>query len=310
MFQSQQQSSERFRTAQFSHLRHLAIFALVVECGSFTLAAKRIGMGKSGVSRLIAELEDFVGAKLLNRSTRSLALSDAGRLLYSDCSRLIDAAVDAFDKLDPDLPLAGTLNIAATTAHGHYIMPGVIRTFSKRHPDLSIKLTLGDVFVDLAANGIDLAIRVGSPGPSPHYISKKIGEFRYRLLGQSALLSKFPNVKVPQDVMALPWLLSSRGTSSTEWVFERDGQRFPVTVSGPVAVDQLMTRLEMARNGIGVIGLPEFALSETLSGELIEILPDYKIEPQVPIYAVYPSKRFLSPKVTEFLDCLVAATRQ
>jgi len=310
MFSSAQQSADRFRAAQFAHLRHLAIFALVVESGSFTLAAQRIGLGKSGVSRLITELEDFVGAKLLNRSTRSLSLTDAGQLMFADCAQLIEAAVNAIDKLDPDLPLAGTLSIAATTAHGHYVLPPIISEFSERHPDLNIKLTLSDSFVDLVDFGIDLAIRVGSPGPSLQYISRRIDSFQYRLFAQNDLLIRFPDVVVPQDLEGLPWLLSSLGPAPTDWTFTQNGRRFPVSIRGPVTVNHLMTRLEMARNGLGVIGIPDFVVSKALADGLSEVLPEYAIEPRVPIYAVYPSARFLSPKVSEFLDCLLKASRE
>lgn len=307
MFRTQQQSTARFRAAQFAHLRHLAIFGLVVDSGSFTLAAQRIGMGKSGVSRLIAELEDFVGVRLLNRSTRTLALTDEGRLLFADCTRLIDAAVEAFDKLDPDLPLAGTLKIAATTAYGHYVLPHVIEKFSKRHPDLNMHLTLGDGFLDLVDNGIDLAIRVGSPGPSPNYISRKIGDFRYRLFGQKDMLAGYPPVQSTQDLGAVAWLMSTRGATPSEWVFEKDGTSTTVAVTGAVTTDQLMARIELAKAGLGLIGVPGFVPLAALGGGMVEVLPDHRIVPLIPIYAVYPNKRFLSPKVAEFLECLVAS---
>lgn len=303
MFYSGQQSTERFRAAQFSHLRHLAILALVVEAGSFTVAAQRIGLGKSGVSRLISELEDFVGVKLLNRSTRALSLTEEGRLLYSDCARLVDAAVEAFDKLDPDLPLAGTLNIAASTAHGNYAMPPAIAEFTSRHPDLKINLTLGEGFVDLVDNGIDLAIRVGSPGPSPHYISRRIGSFCYRLYGAKTLGTRYLAIRTPQDAASLPWMMSSLGGAPSEWTFEKDGQETKIMVSGPITVDNLMTRLAMVQSGLGVIGVPDFIPDEALTG-LVALLPDYRIVPAIPIYAVYPNTRFLSPKVSEFVECL------
>lgn len=275
----------------------------MVEAGSFTVAAQRIGLGKSGVSRLITELEEFVGVKLLNRSTRALSLTEEGRLLYADCARLVDAAVEAFDKLDPDLPLAGTLTIAASTAHGNYALPPAIAAFMRKHPDLKINLTLGEGFVDLVDNGIDLAIRVGSPGPSPHYISRRIGAFRYRLFGAPVLLGQHAAISTPDDAATLPWLLSSLGGAPTEWVFEKDGVQDKITVAGPVTVDNMMTRVAMAQSGLGLIGVPDF-IPDTALGDMVQVLPDYRIVPEIPIYAVYPNTRFLSPRVAEFLDYL------
>lgn len=303
MFYSEQQSANRFRAAQFSHLRHLALLALVVEAGSFTVAAQRIGLGKSGVSRLISELEDFVGVKLLNRSTRALSLTEEGQLFYADCARLVDAAVEAFDKLDPDLPLAGTLNIAASTAHGNFAMPPAIAEFTGRHPDLKINLTLSEGFVDLVDNGIDLAIRVGSPGPSPHYISRRIGTFSYRLFGAAPLLEQYSMIATPQDAAALPWMMSSLGNAPAEWTFQKGDAETQVTVTGPVTVDNLMTRLAMAQSGLGLIGVPDFIPESVLAG-MVQLLPEYRIVPEIPIYAVTPSARFLSPKVSEFLEYL------
>lgn len=304
MLLSEEQSSDRFRATHFSHLRHLAMFALVVDSGSFTIAAQRLGVGKSSVSRHISELEAVVGAKLLHRSTRALSLTDAGRLIHRDCAGLVDAATRAFDKLDGDLPLEGKLRIASTVEHGQYVLPPIVADFVAKNPKIDIELVLGDAFVDLVDHGIDLAIRVGSPGPSPQNISRKIAELEYQLFAHCDLVDRGAP-QTPDEAAALPWLLNSGGAGRGAWTFEKQGQEFKVQVPSRVVSNAFNARIEMAKHGGHLIAIPNFVPKGFLGDQLVPILTDYKIVPRYPIFAVYPDARFLSPKVTEFLDALI-----
>lgn len=306
MLLSKQQSTDRFRAAHFSQLRHLAMFALVVEAGSLTVAAQRLGIGKSSVSRQISELEAFVGARLLNRSTRTLSLTEAGQLIFQDCARLTEAATDALDKLDADLPLAGKLRIASTVEHGQYVLPPIVSDYLAANPAIDIELVLGDAFVDLIDNGIDLAIRVGSPGPSPQNISQKIADLRYRLLAPIDLPGGVEALKTPDDAARHPWLLNAGGPGRARWTFEKDGQSVDIDVPSRITSNAFNARIELAKLGGHLIALPNFIPESLLGDQLTEVLRDYRIVPDHAIYAVYPSARFLSPKVAEFLKLLRA----
>lgn len=180
----------------------------------------------------------------------------------------------------------------------------VIEAFSKQHPDLNVHLSLGDGFLDLVDHGIDLAIRVGSPGPSPNNISRKIGEFRDRLFGQKRFLAGYLPLHTPQQIAGLRWLVSSSGVAPSEWVFEKNRTTTALSVFGAITTDQLMTRIELAKAGLGLIGIPSFVPLSALGDDMVEVLSDHKFVPLSPIFAVYPNRRFLSPKVAEFLDCL------
>lgn len=304
MLHSEQQLTDRFRAAHFAHLRHLSIFALVVTCGSFTGAAQRLGTGKSSVSRHISELERYVGAKLLNRSTRALSLTEAGRLIYPDCARLLEAATEAFDKLDGDLPLAGTLRIAATVEHGQYVLPPIVAAFTAANPALDVDLVLGDAFIDLVDHGIDLAIRVGAPGPSPQNISRKIAELEYRLYANSAFLDEIGPLNTPQEAARHPWLLNAATRARATWTFEKDGAETEVEVPSRVVSNAFNARVELAKVSHNLIAIPDFVPDRFLSPGLTRVLADHVIVPKYPIYAVYPDARFLSPKVAEFLALL------
>ena len=305
MLRSEQQSTDRFRAAHFSHLRHLALFALVVESGSFTIAAQRLGIGKSSVSRQISELETLVGARLLNRSTRALSLTDAGRLIFPQCAQLIDAATGAFDMLDGDLPLSGTLRIASTVEHGQYVLPPIVAEYVDRNPQVDVDLVLGDAFVDLVDHRIDMAIRVGSPGPSPQNIARKIAELEYRLYANADFLSSTGPITTPQEAANHPWLLNASSRERSIWTFEKDKTRTQVEVPSRIVSNAFNARVEIAKFGQHIIAIPGFVPGRFLEPDLQQILPDYRIVPTYPIYAVYPDARFLSPKVAEFLDLLI-----
>lgn len=304
MLPNEQQSADRFRAAHFAHLKHLAMFALVVEGGSFTTAGQRLGIGKSSVSRHISELETFIGAKLLHRSTRSLSLTDEGRKIFRDCAHLVEAATSAFDRLDGDLPLQGTLKIASTVEHGQYVLPRILSEFVGQNPNIDIELVLGDNFVDLVDMGIDLAIRVGSPGPSPQNISRKIAELQYQLYGNKDFLEQIGPIRTPADAAKHPWLLNSKSPTPDKWGFEKNGKVTTVTVPSRVISNAFNARIEMAKHGQHLIAVPTFIGPEFLGPQIVPILPDYKIVPSYAVYAVYPDARFLSPKVSEFLDLL------
>jgi len=306
MFHSEQQSTDRFRAVHFAHLRHLSMFALVVEAGSFTVAAQRLGLGKSSVSRHISELETFVGAKLLHRSTRSLSLTDEGRMIFRDCAQLVEAATAAFDRLDGDLPLEGKLRIAATVEHGQYVLPPIVAAYVENNPQVDVELVLGDAFVDLVDQGIDLAIRVGSPGPSPQNIASKIAELEYAIYANATLLEESGPINTPQQAAAFPWLLNALSRSRAIWTFEKDGKQTEVEVPSRVVSNAFNARVEMAKWGRHVIAIPNFVPDGFVGDRLVRILEDYTVVPRFPIYAVYPDARFLSPKVAEFLALLKA----
>ncbi len=306
MLHTEQQSADRFRAAHFSHVRHLTLFALVVESGSFTVAAQRLGIGKSSVSRTISELETYVGAQLLNRSTRALSLTDAGRLIFQDCARMMEAATNAFDKLDGDLPLQGTLRIASTVEHGEYVLPPIVAAFVKRNPKIDVDLVLGDAFIDLVDQGIDLAIRVGSPGPSPQNVARKVAELEYRLYANAELLSRLGRLSTPHDAARHPWLLNANSPERSTWTFLKEGQHTEVRVRARVVSNAFNARVETAKFGDHFIAIPSFVPSRFLTPDLQPVLEDYQIVPKHPIFAVYPNARFLSPKVSEFLELLVA----
>ena len=295
---------EQFLPAHFARLKHLAVFAIVVDCGSFTKAGKRLGLAKSAVSRYVSELEEQVGVELLIRTTRKLVLTEAGERFYVDCARLIEAATDSFDSVEPDAHLLGSLHIGATQAFGRHVLVGAIKTFLELHPRLSIQLSLNDRFVDLVAQGIDLSFRVGSPGQAPSYVSRKIGTTRFQLFASREFVAEH-DVSSPRALEKALWVLSPLGPNPDRWTFCRGRKTWEVKADSRLLTDSAEVAVHAAELGMGIVGIPDF-MRDIPSRALVRVLPQYVAEPELSLYAVYPRRRFVSPRVSGFLAHLEA----
>ncbi len=303
MVTPKEQLAARFRPAHFARLKHLAVFAMVVDSGSFTAAGRRLGIARSAISRYVSELEAHFGVSLLRRSTRSLSLTATGERLFFNCTRLVNAAVDSVDSIGPDAGLMGSITVAAPLGYGHNVLVPALRSFMGLHPELNIQLRLNDQFVDLVENGIDLGIRVGSRGTTPNYMSRKIGEMRYRLFAQRDFVERHGGIKTPEKAEELPWILGLDGPNPSAWDFSRAGKRSQINVMSQLGISDISARIKAASLGMGLVGALEFMVSD-FTPDFVEVLGEYKIEPKIPIYAVYPSTRFVSPRIAQFLTHL------
>lgn len=279
----------------------MAVFALVVDAGSFTKAGRRLGIAKSAVSRYVSELEDEVGHELLLRTTRKLVLTDAGERFYVDCARLIEAATDSFDSIEPESLLLGSLHLGATQSFGRHVLLPAVNTFLAQHPKLSIQMSLNDRIVDLVTQGIDLSFRIGSPGTSPSYVFRKIAVTRFELFASRGFLAdhEFESVEALE---AVPWMLSSLGPQPDRWTLTRGSRKVTLRPGSQLLSDSPPIAQGAAELGMGVVGLPDFMRPS--GGVLVRLFEDWVVEPQLDIYAVYPRRRFVSPRVRGFLEHL------
>lgn len=294
---------DQFQPAHFARLKHLAVFATVVDCGSFTKAGKRLGIAKSAVSRYVSELEDSVGVSLLVRTTRKLVLTDAGQRFYVDCARMIEAATDSFDSVGPNHHLLGSLHIGATAAFGRHVLVDAVKSFQELHPRLSVQMSLHARFVDLVEQGIDVSIRIGSAGHAPSYVTRKIGSMRFQLYASNAFAAEH-DLSTPRKLERVPWVLSPLGPTPDQWTFRRGRRTWTITAQSQLLTDSAEVSVRAAEIGMGVTGLPDFM--QRLPKSLVRVLPQYVIEPELPIVAVYPQRRFVSPRVRGFLAHLRA----
>ncbi|RWK63433.1 LysR family transcriptional regulator [Mesorhizobium sp.] len=291
------------------NLNRLAYFAAVVDSGSFTRAAERLGITKAVVSQQVARLERDLGMTLLIRTTRRVHPTEAGRTFHARCLKILQQAEDAFDELaQAAAEPTGTLRIAAPNDYGTSAVVPVIAAFSARYPACRVELTLGDETIDLASGGMDVAIRVGWLADSSLQ-ARRIGIFRQFMVCGADFAGRF-TAGEPQDLAGLPFVANMALREPLLWQFSRDNDEQAVRMQATIAIDATPAVLAAVRAGAGLSVLPDFLVRDELTaGRLVQILPEWRL-PSGGIYTVYPAARFRPPKVTRFVEMLVAAEQK
>lgn len=284
-------------------MHSMAVFKRVVEAKSFSAVARETNMSQSTVSKHIASLEERLDTKLLNRSTRSLKLTEAGKEYYQHCIRILNDFQEAEasigkGKIDP----TGTLRISTSAAFGRtYILP-FLNEFLSTYPDIKIDLMFGDKYTDLVKEGIDLAIRIG-PLEDSSLIAKKIGSSPRVVVASPEYLVKHGRPKKPADLIKHSCLFYSLQKSPDLWYFNstQEGDE-SIRVSGRVKASSPDAVCDATLEGLGISILGEWYVREHIKkGRLIRILPDYK-PTAYDIHAVYPERRFVPQKVKRMIE--------
>lgn len=295
---------------EMTNLNRLVYFAAVVDAGSFTKAAEHLGITKAVVSQQVARLEQEVGTTLLMRTTRRLQTTEAGRIFHARCVSILRETEDAFSELaeartDPK----GVLRITASFDYGTSVVVPIVAAFTARYPDCKVELNLSDKAVDLIADNMDLAIRVGWLADSSLQ-ARRIGSFKQLLVASPQFADRIEKLRDPKDLTALPFVANAALREPLEWIFTHDdrGTRTVRFQSG-IAINTTPAVMEAVRHGGGMSVLPDFlALGEMSGGSLIPVLPAWHL-PSGGIYTVYPAARFRPPKVTAFVDILASAVK-
>ena len=283
----------------------LTVFHCVVKHGSYAKAADELALSASGVSRIITRLEERLGARLVQRTTRKLALTESGAAFHARTAQvLLDLAEAEAEVQRTTLQPRGTLRMSAPVVFGqHYITP-MLAELTEMYPELSFEVSLTNRFVDLIEEGMDLAVRIGSLADSRLIARRLCTNHRVLVASPSFLARHGP----PSDVMqlsALECVIFTGFSRPREW--KLIGPEGPVTlnVAGRVASNNVDVLTESAKLGLGVtVGATLSVGPALLSGELLRVLCDYQFEPTA-IFAVYPSARQLSTKVRAVVDYLV-----
>lgn len=286
----------------------LAVFTKVVEQGGFARAAERLDLSTSAVSRHVSELEAHLGARLLNRTTRRLSLTESGQAFHERALQLLadleeaEAAVAA-NALSP----RGTLKLTCSITFGERHVAPAIADFSANYPELRFDVELSDRMVDLVEEGIDLAIRIGTTG-SQALIARRIGTTAMICCASPAYVKRHGSPAVPADLAGHRCLGYAYLASRDLWQFrDAAGVEHPVRIFGPVHANNGRFLAELALAGTGIAFEPDFIVGDDIrAGRLLQLLPGFA-PPTSPIYAVYPSRRHLSAKVRAFVDFI--ATR-
>ncbi len=286
-------------------LSELEIFVNVVDTGSFTAAARRLGVSKSHVSKQVSALEDRLGAQLLHRTTRSLSLTDAGQAFYERGSLILEQIEEA-ERAVTQLQTTprGRLKISMPMTFGQRYVTPLLVEFMARFPELDVELDMSDRKVDVIDEGFDLAIRIGELQDSSLMMRKLADAERY-CCASPAYLEEYGTPTHPSDLVDHQCLQYAYGRLNTWQFVSPDDEELFVQVDGRLRANNGEALIEACVAGMGICLVPDFLIGEHLqAGRLVRILDEWN-EWNAGVYALYPHNRHLSAKVRQFVDFLV-----
>jgi DNA-binding transcriptional LysR family regulator len=311
MYAFEIQSSWAQRMVDATNLNRLSYFAAVVETGSFTRAAERLGITKAVVSQQVARLESELATTLLIRTTRRVHPTETGRMFYARCALILREAEDAFAEIaQTRAEPKGLLRITAPYDYGTSVVVPVVTAFTARYPACRTELILSDRTLDLASGKLDVAIRVGWLKDSSLQ-ARRIASFRQLMVARRAFAKQIAKAKEPSDLADFPFVANTALRDPLYWRFSRgDLERRNVHLQAAISIDTTPAVLQAVHAGGGLSVLPDFLVAQDISaGRLIHVLPEWRL-PSGGIYAVYPASRFRPPKITAFVDMLCIASKQ
>ncbi|MCL1122171.1 LysR substrate-binding domain-containing protein [Shewanella seohaensis] len=287
------------------HFSALPIFVTVVECGSFSAAGQKLGLSKSAISKRITQLEQHLGIQLLQRTTRSLSLTDAGARYFEyirPAVLLTQEGLDAISELQQTPK--GNLRISVPMVFGRLYIAPLIAEFLKRYPDIQLQMQMDDKTTDLIAGGFDLAIRIGEL-PDSNLIARKIAPCLSVICASPAYLAQHGLPIVPNELTQHNCLFYSYFQDGVEWSFHSPNGMQRIQPKGNYQVNNSDAIHRACLDGLGIANLPRFIVEPDLqAGRLQTILTDFPL-PEHGIYAVYPQRKYLPTKVTVLIEFLM-----
>jgi DNA-binding transcriptional LysR family regulator len=295
------------KVASTGLLDGVAVFVGVINAGSFTAAAHALGHSTSYVSKAVTRLEKRLGSRLLNRTTRTISLTDAGRAYYERCSQIVIDAENAERSINQlqEKP-GGLLRINAPASFGSKYLLNVLSQFMHRYPEVKLEVEFNDRLIDVVAEGYDVVIRVGEIKDS-NLVARKFTSSRGVVVASPDYLERKGCPKQAEDLAQHDCIAYSLLPTPTQWVFYKDGVRTSVMVDPRAMCNSAEIEVAMVVQGIGITRLPLFTCEqEVANGDLQIILDDYD-QLKLDVYAVYPHRQYLTAKVRAFVDYVVAA---
>lgn len=282
------------------------MFIAVMETGSFTGAAERLGTSSGQASKLISRLEAYLGVRLLNRTTRSVTPTEAGRAYYERLRPIIDE----LDTLDLDIrnisqSPRGKLRLTAPLTFGILELAPALNAFAARYPDIELDVSFTDRVVNLLDEGFDMAIRIGRPADSS-LIIRRLCAVRIVVVGAPAYLDEHGMPNSPDDLARYNCIVDTNFREPQRWAFkDAKGRDRSVTVNGRIRYSNAAACLQAVEAGLGLARLPAFVAGDAIrSGRVIRLLQEFEVEPY-DVYLLYPHSRHLAAKVRLLVDMLI-----
>jgi DNA-binding transcriptional LysR family regulator len=286
--------------------QHLATFSAIVSAGSISKAATRLGCGKSVVSRQLAKLEADLGARLIQRTTRRLTLTEVGEAVLLEAQQ-IDRSLANVEQISGQFQqeVRGRLRVACPRPLGQRYLVPLLTAFTQQHPLVEITLVVEDRLTDLVAEQIDVAIRVAHMEDST-LVARKLAPNPRVLLAAPAYLARAGTPRTPADLAQHNCLLYISGTTvRDEWTFRKGTATTLIRATGNIRMNDGMALAASACAGAGITVLDRLLVEpELASGVLVELLPDYRLAAGPPVCAVYPARKWLPLKTKTFVAFL------
>jgi DNA-binding transcriptional LysR family regulator len=286
-------------------LTRMRAFIDVVEAEGFSAAGRKIGRSKALLSKYVRELEDDLGALLLNRTTRQFSLTEAGHTYYRRASELvkeIDSLAEVVRESSGDA--RGRIKLSASRTFADSFLGQGLIDFAVEHPEITLEISLDDRFVDLVEEGFDLAIRITKLEDSS-LIARRLAPMGIKICASPALVERYGEPQHPQDLAKMPCVIDTNSRWRTNWPFvDQNGEPMSVAVPSRMEVNSPLATRAAAVSGLGFATLPDFvALPELQSGRLVSVLEGWT-RSDAGIFAVYPHRRYLPAKIRVLVDYL------
>jgi DNA-binding transcriptional LysR family regulator len=289
-------------------LTSMAVFVAAAEEGSLVSAARRFGLSASMAGKHVSAIEADLGIRLMQRSTRQLSLTDAGRAYLARCKRILEEVDDANrEASDAQQIVRGVLRIAVPLTFGAMHLGDVVASYLDQHPAVAVEVVLSDRYVDLLSDGIDVAIRIGRLLDSD-LVARRLAPCRMVFCASPDFIKRYGLPKNVEELRRAPRLAFSEAVSAGDWTLT-DPEGTSHVIDGPVrmAANNTQMLLAAALAGAGVAYGPTFVFGERIAaGDLVALLPDHRTS-ELAIHGLYPSARNISLKARRFIDHMIAS---
>jgi DNA-binding transcriptional LysR family regulator len=277
-------------------------FVAVADLQGFAPAARKLGLSPSGVTRLVAALEERLGARLLQRTTRQVTLTDAGARYLERARRILADVEEAESSAEGEQTRpGGRLVVSAPNGFGRLHVSPVMSAYLKRYPEVSADLRLSDRMINLVEEGVDLAVRIGHL-PDSTLVGRHVGEMRRIVVASKDYLKRRGEPQRPADIAAHDTIQFGAMTASPDWRFVEDGGEFRITCTPRFSTNSSDAAVHYAEAGGGLTRLMAYQAAESLKAGRLKIVLAKFEQPPLPIHIVYPTSRLLSAKVRTFID--------
>ena len=286
-------------------LNAMKTYAAVVTTGSFTRAAERLDISKALASKYVRQLEEHLGVRLLNRTTRRMSVTEVGEAYYKRCKQVLDD-IEELESATSDQQAAprGTLLISAPATFGEFYLARAVARYQEEYPEVSVEMALSDRFVNIVDEGFDLAVRIGTLQDSS-LIARRIAPSRVVVCASPGYLARKGVPHHPRELESHCCVVDTNLRSLDKWMFDEGGDVFAVKVKGRFRVNNAIAVREALLAGQGIGYVPTYAIGDELKNGKLEIILESFEGSGSGIYAVYPHNRHLASKVRTFVDFLV-----